>query len=178
VRLTIPRIALSILLTAHLIAVLAWLMPPCALRDRIAPLVGPYLLATGQWQHWGMFAPDPARDTLATEIMARDAWGRIHQYQFPRMADKPVLEAAWGYRHSKLTYNLAAPEAVAYREFLARHALRSWRLPPEAFPVDLDLYHKVWPSARLGEPPADPQSEPLIVMLQAYRFPTAEDIWP
>lgn len=175
---TLQRAALSAFLAFHLVGVIAWLMPPCAIRDRVAPVVGPYLLGTGQWQHWGMFAPEPARDTLATEIQARDARGLLHSYRFPRMAEKPVIEAALGFRHSKLTYNLGAPDAVAYREFIARHAVRSWALPPEAFPVDLDLYHKVWPSAPFGQPEADPLDEPTVVMLQAYRFPTPEDVRP
>jgi hypothetical protein len=175
---TLRRAALSALIAAHLIAVVAWLLPPCALRERVAPAVAPYLLATGQWQHWGMFAPEPARDTLALEVMARDAFGRIHSHAFPRMADRPVLQAALGYRHSKLTYNMGAPEAVAYREYIARHAARSWNLPPEAFPLDLDLFHKVWPSAPLGQPEADPLAEPNLVMLQAYRFPTPGDVQP
>lgn len=172
------RFGISLFLIFHLAAVVVWNMPDSALKQRIGQWPAPYMLPTGQWQHWGMFAPEPLRETLALEAQARDARGIVHAYAFPRMAEVPVHQAFLGYRHSKFSHNLLADTAVAYREFAARHAVRSWNLPPEAFPVDLDLYYRVWTPSPPGEPAADALAPPSLRVIQTYRFPAAEDVRP
>ncbi len=174
----LARLALSAFLLVHLAAILVWNLPESALKQRIGSWAGSYLLPTGQWQHWGMFAPEPLRETLALEAQARDSQGIIHIYKFPRMADRPVAAAFSGYRHSKFSHNLLAETAVAYREFAARHAARSWNLPAASFPLDLDLYHNMWRPAEIGQPPADPSRPPEIRFLQAYRFASPQDLLP
>lgn len=176
--LALKRAGLSLLIAAHLAAVLIWNLPECALRERVGSWPAAYMLPTGQWQHWGMFAPEPLRETVVLEAQARDAQGAFHTYTFPRMADKSVAEAFFGYRHSKLAHNMAPETAKAYREFAARHAARSWELPPEAFPLDMDLYYKVWAPAAPGEPAADLSAPPTLNVLQAYRFPNQADVLP
>jgi hypothetical protein len=174
----LARLALSLFLLVHLAALLLWNMPACALQKQASGWVAHYLMPTGQWQQWGMFAPEPLRETLALEVAGRDAQGVVHTYKFPHMAGKPVEVAFLGYRHSKFSHNMIPETAVAYREFAARHAVRSWNLPPEAFPVELDLYYQMRRPAQIGEPPADPNAPPEIRFLQAYRFPTREEVEP
>jgi hypothetical protein len=172
------RIGLSAVILAHLAAVALWNLPGGnPLRQQLAPYVGYYLLPTGQWQYWGMFCPDPVRDTHAAEAAVRDSQGMIHTYQFPRMADKSVWDASWGFRHSKFLHNLAPEAAVAYREFAARHAARALDLPPEAYPIEMDLYYKRWRTPPLGTAP-DLLAPPDIVVLRSYRFPAIEDVQP
>lgn len=177
-RYRIARIGISVFLLVHLAAIATWNMPDCALKERIGSWPAPYMMPTGQWQHWGMFAPEPLRETLALEAQARDARGVVRAYAFPRMAEQPVERAFLGYRHSKFSHNLLGDTAIAYREFAARHVVRSWELPDEAFPVDLDLYYKVWTPAPPGEPAADPNEPPSLRAIQSYRFPTREDVQP
>lgn len=172
------RVGISIFLLFHVASVVAWNLPESALKQKLGALPALYLLPTGQWQHWGMFAPEPLRETLALEVQARDARGVLHAYRFPRMADKSVTEAFLGYRHSKFTHNMAPETAVGYREFAARHAVRSWNLPETAFPVELDLYYQVWRPTAIGEPAAEADATPQIQYLQSYRFPTSKDVEP
>ncbi len=39
-----------------------------ALKLSFEPLTRPYLLFTGQWQNWNLFAPDPLRESLTFDI--------------------------------------------------------------------------------------------------------------
>jgi hypothetical protein len=174
----IQRGLLSLVILAHIVAVGLWNLPDCALRKRLGGWAPFYMMPTGQWQHWGMFAPEPFRETVMLEAQARDARGDYHIHTFPRMADKPFHVAFLGYRHSKFMHNMALEDNVAQREFAARHAVRSWNLPAEAFPVELDLYYKAWRPAALGDPPHEEARAPEIQMLQAYKFPTIEDVQP
>ena len=42
-----------------------------ALRTVFLPLVRPYLLATGTWQQWNLFAPDPLRTAWELRIVGK-----------------------------------------------------------------------------------------------------------
>lgn len=174
----LKRVALSALILMHLAAVFIWSLPECALRTRLSGWCEPYLLMTGQWQHWGMFAPDPTRDTMALEAAGRDARGTIHTHVYPRAADLPMWEAALKYRHSKFAHNMGPEQAIAYREFAARHAVRMWDLPEEAFPVELDLYYRTWRSRRLDEPEPEFEQPPVLEVIQAYRFDARAEVEP
>jgi hypothetical protein len=172
------RLALSLIFALHLGALFIWNLPPSALRDRFISWPAHYFLPTGLWQHWGMFAPDPILDTIALEAEARDAHGMRHSYSFPAMAGLPVLQAALGYRHSKFAHILAPAEAVGQREFAARHVVRALSFPPEAFPVEVDLMHKIWRTGRPGDSPPDEMSPPERTLLQIYRFPNWQEARP
>lgn len=174
----IGRCVISGLIVLHLAALLVWNLPPCAFRDRWIDLPARYFFPTGLWQYWGMFAPDPILGTVALEAEARDARGMSHEFQFPAMAGVPVYEAMLGYRHSKFAHNMALPDAVAYREFTARHVVRALDLPPDAFPVEVDLIHKIWRTEKPGEPPVDAMMPPERALLERYRFPTWEEARP
>lgn len=172
------RLGLSAFILAHLAAVVLWNLPDCALRDRLAGWTAYYLMPTGQWQGWDMFAPDPVRDTVALRAVVRDARGMLHNYDFPRMADRSRWEALWGFRHSKFASNLASDKAVAYREFAARHVLRALGLPPAAYPADVELYYQLWRTPPIGVEPDPTPPPPEHVVLQLYRFPTFAEAQP
>jgi hypothetical protein len=176
---TIGRVALSLLLAAHVAAVVLWNLPDGPLKRHLGGWTGAYLLPTGQWQCWNMFAPDPLRDTIAVEGEARDARGMRHLVRFPRMQGRPPWEAALGFRHSKFAHILIDPQAAAFREIAARHVARTTGIPPDAFPVDVDLTTTVWRT-----PPFDPGPDtpapiaPDVLLLDAYRFPTWQEAQP
>lgn len=64
------RLAVSLFLAFHLIAVVAWVIPgePSHARQRLIDVVQPYLAFTGLWQYWDMFAPRPLR--LVADVLA------------------------------------------------------------------------------------------------------------
>ena len=173
------RLALSTFLVLHLSAVVAWNMPDCAAKTSVVELAGLYLMPTGQWQQWGMFAPEPSKDTQNLEAVVQDSRGIVHRFAFPRMMDRSAWEGfLGGFRHSKYACNVGSPDGVANREVAARHVVRALNLPREVFPVDVQLVYQVWPT----NPPAAPADEPPIApfpsVIQTYRFDTPEEAQP
>ncbi len=169
------RCAISAFLVAHLSALLLWNLPACPLRQRTYGLTSRYIMPTGQWQYWGMFAPDPGRDTITLEALAVDARGIYHNFAFPKMADFGFWESFPKVRHSKYAANVGMPEQVMLREFAARHAARRLELPESAYPVDLELFYQYKPSPEPGQPP-DPMTPMKQHTIQMYRFLSPEDV--
>lgn len=175
---TLRRLAISAFLIAHLAAVAIWNMPDCAIRSRCLYVCGYYLLPLGLWQSWGMFAPEPARDTAALEAVVVDARGLMHSYAFPTTADLSPWRAALKYRDAKFAANMAPEELRANREMAARHVVRSLGLGAPVFPVVLQLQYQVRaapaPGGRADEPPAPPTPS----IIETYRFATFADAQP
>ena len=93
------RLVLSLFIGATLLAVLSSFLPvsaPGAVPIRTA--TGPYLLATGLDQTWGMFAPDPQRaSTRVTAVVTRTDRSTV-EYDVPSSRG---LGAYWDYRWMK-----------------------------------------------------------------------------
>lgn len=51
-----------------------------------------YLLTTGVWQSWDMFAPNPSNTDIwgDAEVVYQD--GSVERYAYPRMYEMPILE--------------------------------------------------------------------------------------
>jgi len=175
---TVKRLAVSAFLIAHLAAVLLWNLPACPLKLRMATTCGAYLLPLGLWQHWGMFAPDPVKDTATLEALVVDARGLLHEYAYPAMQDLSPWQAARRYRMAKLETNAGPEEMRATREMIARHAVRSLDLPAADFPVDVQLQYQVRPTPPIGSPADGPPPAPVPVVIMSYRYPTRADVQP
>jgi hypothetical protein len=172
------RLQISAFLVFHMVAVIAWVVPACPLQARVIDVVAYYIFTTGQWQHWGMFAPDPIRDTCALEAIAVDSNGLWHTFRFPRETDRAWWNASLHYRYSKYASNFAVKEEFkAHREFAARHALRQLGLPADAFPVQVNLVYRVKPTPPPGTRP-DPMVPTTTSVIESYRFPSLEEVLP
>ena len=180
--LTVPvkRLAISVFLIVHLAAVGITNLPHCALRRAIdTGWVDAYLMPTGLWQSWGMFAPEPAHNTTTLEAVVRDSRGLVRHYTFPRMMDQSAWTGFYGgYRHSKYANNLGMPDSVANREFTARFVVRALKLQANDFPADVQLVYQVWPT-----PPPDvaldtPPTAPWTSIIQTYNFPNLAETLP
>lgn len=174
----VRRAAISTFLVGHLTCLSVWNMPPCAIKQRTVGLIQYYMLPTGLWQYWGMFAPDPIRSTITLEALAVDAKGMMHSFEFPRMADFSHWQDVPRVRHSKYACIFADAEQVAHREFGARHAARQMMIPSDAYPVTVSLVYKLIPPPAPGQPPLDPMTPPTSETIQTYRFDSPEDIQP
>lgn len=178
--LRLKRFAISIFVIGHVSAVVLTNLPDCSMRRMLGrDWVDAYLLPTGLWQAWGMFAPEPSKDTLTLEAIVRDSHGLIRQYVFPRMMD----QSAWtgfmgGYRHSKFAANVGSKDGTANREFAARYVIRALKLRPEDFPIDVQLIHQVWPTKPPEAPAEDETPAPWMAVIQTYNFPNMEEAMP
>jgi hypothetical protein len=162
----------------HLAAVTLWIMPTCVIKARFLAIAAYYVLPLAQWQYWGMFAPDPVHNTVTLEAVVLDANSIFHSFAFPCEASRSRLNATLHYRHSKYAANFSNKvEFLAHREFAARHVIRQLRLPADAFPVQVQLMFRVWPTPPPGTLP-DPMLQPTLQVIDTFRFPTLQEALP
>jgi hypothetical protein len=171
------RWAISAFLLFHLAALTVWNIPNCAIRSRLQPKFAPYMFPTGLWQNWTMFAPDPMRHAFILNAIARDKNGIMYEFPFPKMSDFDIWRAMPRVRHSKYPCYLNDDEYASHREMTARHVVRTLDLPPEVFPVDVELQYLVKEAPPPGQVP-DPMAAMKIQPIKAYRFPTWEEARP
>ena len=155
---TLRKWSVSAFLIVHIGATLIWVMPNCPIRERCHGLVSGYIMPIGMCQYWGMFAPDPMKETLTLEAEVFDAKGLRYSFAFPKLADFSILAGVPRFRHSKYAANLAIPDLNISRELAARHVARQLGLPREAYPVTVRLIYQVRTPPPPGGPPADPMT--------------------
>jgi hypothetical protein len=175
--LRLKQLAISVFLLGHLAALAVWNMPICTIRDRLVPVFKYYMCPLGLWQNWAMFAPEPLKNSVTVQAIAVDKNGIMYEYAFPKMADFSWLEGVTRVRHSKFSANVGAEGYAEYREVAARHVVRSLNLPPDLFPVDVELQYLVKVASPPGKVP-DPMEMPVVHPIKAYRFPTWEEARP
>ena len=150
--------AVSAYLVVHLAATVVWVLPPCPVRAAALPVARYYMMPLGFWQYWGMFAPDPVRDSFTLEADVVDARGLRATFAFPTLADYSTWAGIPRFRYSKYAANLLIPDVEIDRAIAARHAVRQLGIPDEAFPVDVTLVYQVRPTPPPGGLPADPMT--------------------
>lgn len=173
---TAGRLGISAFLVFHIGATVVWVLPPCPVRQRCFDPVACYIMPLGLWQYWGMFAPDPVRDTMTLEADAVDARGLRTSFVFPKLADYSTWRGIPRFRHSKFAANLSVPELQLQREYTARHVVRRLGMPDEAFPVDVHLLYQVRLTPPPGGPPADPMTPAQPYVIGTYHFETPGEV--
>lgn len=136
------KIAINVSLIFHIVAITCWCIPlNAALIVQFRNVVRPYILWSGLFQAWDMFAPSPRSVNAHVEaaVILRD--GRIHTWKFPRMEQLGLIERTYKERYRKFVEN-----------------------------IQVDSYKALWPDvaryiARANNNPADP---PEVVMLIRY----------
>jgi len=111
--------AVNAFIVAYASAVVAWSIPVPAQPGLVRALdrwLAPAMLASGLWQSWDMFAPDPLAVDVSVEAEVHRADGSRTTWEFPRM------------------------ETLGYLERYRRERFRKWRER-----VRLDAYAIVWP---------------------------------
>ena len=177
-RWTAQRVAISAFVVFHLLATVVWIIPNSPLKQFMMPAFVRYMVPLGLWQSWWMFAPDPLRVTIVLQSEVIDAQGMRHVYEFPRVADLPWWQKMPRFRHSKFTSNLLNDEFATQREFTARHAVRSLRLRPTAFPVHVSLYCQVKDPPPPGQGASDPMAPSWLHTIGTYDFASIDEVFP
>lgn len=175
---TLRRLALSAFLVVHMTATAIWVMPPCPIRARCIGTAIYYMYPLGLWQYWGMFAPDPVRNSVTLEAEVVDARGLRHTFAFPKVADYGAWHRVPRFRHMKFAYNLGTPDSSFEQEIAARHAVRQLELPSEAFPLDVHLIHLLRPVPPPGSPPVDPMALPQRELVCSHQFNSLDEVRP
>jgi hypothetical protein len=174
---TARRIAISAFVIGHLTATAIWITPRCPIRNRCYETLSYYMLPTGLWQYWNMFAPDPQGDSFTLEAEVKDVDGVRHRYAFTRIADYSWIAAIPKFRHPKFASNLGFDELEMNRKITSRYAVRELGLPPEAFPLDVELYFMCKVTPVPGGPPADGMLPPRPQHVANYHFSGHDEVF-
>ena len=87
------RAAISAFLAFNLFAIVSWCVPlESPLMEACRNAVRPYMLWTGLFQKWDMFAPEPSKlnSYIGAQIAFRD--GRTVLWSFPRMENLGIVD--------------------------------------------------------------------------------------
>jgi hypothetical protein len=177
-RWTARRWAISAFVLFHVSALAMWTMPPCGVKTQFQSPYRYYVLPLGLWQWWGIFAPDPMRQSLVLNAEVVDAKGMRHSYQFPRLADLSWWEKYPRYRNCKFTVNMLSDEYKTHRAFTARHAVRQLGLGEDAFPLWVGLSVEMTNAPPPGTGASDPMATPRIELVDRFQFASLKEVRP
>lgn len=128
-RLDWPRwkhVAISAFILFHLVAITCWSVPINSLLiPKCKQLIGHYMLWSGLFQGWDMFAPDPSKLNcyVVAEIKYRD--GQTRLWKFPRMQELGYVERYFRERFRKFsTEYLRTDDHAAMWPEAARYVAR------------------------------------------------------
>src|SRR5258707_226922 len=137
------RTAINIFLIFHILAIACWCLPvDTPLLPFCRNLVRPYLLWSGLFQSWDMFAPVPkaANTCLEATVLYKDGSGEI--WTFPRMEKLSLTERYFKERYRKFADNLQLEENDPLLVDAARYIAREHNSP--ARPVKTIILVQKW----------------------------------
>lgn len=125
------RVAISVFLVVTLASIVVWNLPNSELQRKSLKVVRPYITALSLEQNWGVFAPDPRRETLDFFARVRYADGTEEDVRMPTGGS--FVGAYWDYHWWKWVESMTAgqrdglwkPAAV----WFARRATTDGRQP-------------------------------------------------
>lgn len=108
------RILLNAIIIFHLTAIVSWSFPiDSPLRTKIVRRIKPYMLWTGLWQSWDMFAPNPLQINAHLEALVTFRDGTQRVWPFPRMEKLSYLERYTKERYRKWSSDYVRSDAYS-----------------------------------------------------------------
>jgi hypothetical protein len=129
------RGAISIFILFHLVVITCVAVPvDFSPLKNVKDLVGPYMVWTGLFQRWDMFAPDPptVNTYVKSVVISRDRHMQV--WSFPRMEELGFGERYRKERYRKFLEVLPQPQNAPLWPDVARHLAR--RFKSQADPPD------------------------------------------
>jgi len=147
------RLGISAFLVFNLFAIISWCVPlQSPLIARCRQLAYPYLIYTGLFQKWDMFAPNPSSLNNYTGAVITYRDGETSLWNFPRMEDLGYIDKYFKERYRKYANdNLRLDENAAIWPDAARYIARVNQRPSNP-PVSVALV-RYWSVV----PPPGPQ---------------------
>lgn len=118
----IKRTAVNAFLLFHIVAIASWCIPVNSpLITSFRDLIRPYMLWSGLFQGWDMFAPTPPNinSYIQAAVIYKD--GRTQIWKFPRMEQLGLFERYYRERYRKFEENLRQDSNSALWPDVARH---------------------------------------------------------
>lgn len=122
----------SIFILFHLIAITCWAFPwnlP-VVRD-VRELVRPYMLWTGLFQSWDMFAPNPKETNSFVRAVVFTSDRHIKVWNFPRMEELGFGKRYEKERYRKFSEEIENPRNEALLPDVASHVARQFNNPSD-----------------------------------------------
>jgi hypothetical protein len=121
----VKHAAISAFLLFHIVAITCWCIPVnSALISNVRDFVRPYMLWSGLFQGWDMFAPTPPNVNAYIEAAVIYKDGRTQSWKFPRMEQLGLVERYYRERYRKFTENLRQDANAGLWPDVARHIAR------------------------------------------------------
>lgn len=149
------RAAISVVIAVTLVTLLVIQLPDSELKRQATRLTGPYALATGLDQNWGVFAPDPRREVIDLQAEVFYSDGSSRAWRVPTGDD--FIGAYWDYRWLKFMEAVVRDDRRDLWPPLARWIARQDRAGRQ--PVGARLIRR---TAELRPPGASPDREPFM----------------
>jgi hypothetical protein len=126
----VPQAAVSIFILFHLIAITAWALPVnfSAVRD-LREIIRPYMLWTGLYQSWDMFAPNPKSIDAYIKAVVFTQDRHMKVWTFPRMEELSFRERYPKERYRKFAEMLPDQKNEALWPGVAAHVARLFNNP-------------------------------------------------
>lgn len=121
------RAAINVFIAFHLAAITCWALPPDALLDRIRQAIAPYMLWTGLFQTWDMFAPVPknVNERLEAAVVLLD--GHVKTWRPPDPQAMPFFARYESERYRKFAEQVCNESNAPLWPDVARHIARQFR---------------------------------------------------
>lgn len=140
----------------HILAITCWAVPlETPLVARFRTLIRPYMLWSGLFQAWDMFAPGPRSINAYIQGVVITHDGRLHTWKFPRMEQLGIAQRYYKERYRKFEENLPEKQNAAILPDVARHLARMYRNPSN--PPEIVMLVRYWSDIT---PPSDGEYHP------------------
>jgi hypothetical protein len=103
------------------------------------PVVRGYLLSSGLWQYWDMFAPNPSKSDYYIDMVVRYRDGSESTFDYPRMETMGILAKYTHERYRKFMERGHADDYAMIRPYISRHVARLMNVDPSNPPVVVRL---------------------------------------
>ena len=122
---------ISIFILFHLIAITCWALPVnWPLVVGVRQITRPYMLWTGLFQTWDMFAPNPPpTNTYVKAVVITDH--HIHVWAFPQMNQLSFAQRYQKERYRKFVENMLLEQNAALLPDVVRHIARFYNSPSD-----------------------------------------------
>jgi hypothetical protein len=126
------RVAINTFILFHLIAITCWALPVnWRLLVAVRQITRPYLLWTGLFQSWDMFAPNPPPTNTYFKAIVITQKHHIRVWDFPRMDQLSFGQRYQRERYRKFAENMSLESNAAVLPDVVRHIARFYNDPSD-----------------------------------------------
>jgi hypothetical protein len=152
----VPHTAVSIFILFHLIAITCWAVPVnFSAVGQLREIIRPYMLWTGLYQSWDMFAPNPKSIDAYIKAVVFTQDRHMKVWTFPRMEELSFRERYPKERYRKFAEMLPDQKNEALWPGVAAHVARLFNNPidPPDKVVLIEFRADIKPGADESSPP-------------------------